>query len=259
MKKVFDINRFGKLLRYDYNVNKWEYILLLPVSLAILWYALFSMFKSTVDGSFTSSYYLRFFLTGYFLLGIFLNSKSYGALRNRLSAATYLALPASVFEKFFLHWFLRITLFTAIYPVLFYVGVNVFIPIFTWATKAYISFYGLSANIADIPAFSFDVLIPGEIEGQILLTAIFIAIFVLSIFQLGSIVYGKWNLVKTILAIAVMFLILHYYVRFIAIFLGGVENIRTVLFGYYIIESFLTLSLIVCWVATYLKLKEREV
>lgn len=270
MKEIFDINRFGKLLRYDFSVNKWEYILLLPVVTLILWFILFMGMTSSIGGgNYAASNYIPLYIMGYIFLGVFLNSKSYGALKNRLSAAGYLSLPASAFEKFFLHWLLRIALYTLLYPVVFYVGVNAFIPLFKFGTKMYIDYYGLNVSVPEIPAFEFSIVKAdtGRFFGNFALY--FGAIFSITLVQLGSIAFGKWNLVKTFLALTALQIIIYYYAKLIGAFKGGLDSLRPTFSrngfpeGITTLEvsliALMVLTLVVCWTATFLKLKEREV
>jgi len=270
MKEVFDINRFGKLLRYDFSVNRWEYILLLPVSILALWFVMFMSYGNISASNFRAVNYLPIYFMGYMILGIFLNSKSFGALKNRLSAVSYLSLPASAFEKFFLHWFLRIALFTILYPVVFYVGVNSFIPIFKTGVKVYLDYKGTIASLPEIDFFEFDFVSPNAGKLFIIDFGIYFGIlFTLSLVQLGSIAFGKWNLVKTIGVLVGFQALLYFYARFIGAFKGGFEELRPAFFLDGIPDDiiliqlsllvFMVITLLVCWTATFLKLKEREV
>lgn len=270
MKEVFDINRFGKLLRYDFSVNRWEYILLFPISLLALWLVMFMAYGNINASNFQAKSYLPIYYIGYIIIGIFLNSKSFGALKNRLSAVSYLSLPASAFEKFFLHWFLRIALFGILYPILFYVGVNSFILVFTTGVKLYLEYKGTTASLPEIDFFEFGMVLQNTGKSFFIPFAIHVGIiFIFTLVQLGSIAFGKWNLVKTLLVLIGFHILAYYYAKLIGAFKGGFEELRPTFFldgvpdNTTVIEiclmAFMVVSLMVCWAATFMKLKEREV
>lgn len=270
MKEIFDINRFGKLLRYDFSVNKWEYILLLPVSILVLWLVMFMAYANLNAGKFQAIGYVPIYFIGFISMGIFLNSKSFGALKNRLSAVSYLTLPASTFEKFFLHWFLRIALFGILYPLFFYVGVNSFIPIFEASVKLYLDYKGTAASLPEIDYFNFDVVRPSAGGFFIIDFLIYFAIiFAFTLIQLGSIAFGKWNIIKTLLVLIGLQILAYYYANLIGALKGGFEELRPTFFldgvpdNTTVIDiclaAFMVISLVVCWTATYMKLREREV
>lgn len=270
MNEVFDINRFGQLLRYDFSVNRWEYILLLPVSILALWFVMFMSYGNISASNFRAVNYLPIYFIGYLIMGIFLNSKSFGGLKNRLSATSYLTLPASSFEKYFLHWFLRIALFTLLYPFVFYVGTNSFIPIFKAGVKLYNDYKGTIASAPEITSFEFALVSMDTGRFIFLSFAIYFGmIFTLTLVQLGSIAFGKWNLLKTFLVLAGVLTLIYLFVNFIVSFKGGFEELRPNFFldGFPDHITFLeiglmtlmVISLLVCWTATFLKLKEREV
>ncbi len=269
MKEVFDINRFGKLLRYDFQVNRWEYILLLPVSILTLWLVLFMAYGNINASKFQASSYVPIYFIGFISMGIFLNSKSFGALKNRLSAVSYLTLPASTFEKFFLHWFIRIALFVILYPILFYVGANSFIQVFQFGAKLYIGYQGTSATLPVIAPFEFSIVNPQY--GRFIFipfTIYFGIIFTLTLVQLGSIAFGKWNLIKTLLVLVGISGLAYITVSLIVSLKGGFEEIRpnsflevpnhTTLLEIGLMV-FMVITLLICWTATFMKLKEREV
>lgn len=270
MNEVFDIKRFGRLLGYDFSVNRWEYLLLLPVSILALWIVMFMSYGNISASNFRAVNYLPIYFIGYLIMGIFLNSKSFGGLKNRLSATSYLTLPASSFEKYFLHWFLRIALFTLLYPFVFYVGTNSFIPIFKAGVKLYNDYKGTLASAPEIASFEFALVSPSYSRFIFIpFTIYFGIIFTLTLVQLGSIAFGKWNLVKTILVLVGFSALLYLVTNLIVTFKGGLEEIRP---NFYLdgfpdhitfleigLMTLMVISLLVCWTATFLKLKEREV
>ena len=269
MNEVFDINRFGKLLRYDFRVNRWEYLLLLPISILALWLVMFFAVGNISGWIFEERKYIPIYIMGYLVLGIFLNSKSFGGLKTRLSATSYLTLPASAFEKFLLHWFLRIALFSLLYPLVFYVGVNSFKSIFEVAGEIYLDYKGSTAAVSEIIPFKFNMVSPdtGRLFGNF--AFYFGPVFALTLVQLGSIAFGKWNLVKTLLVLVGLMGLLYLVANFIVTFKGGFEEIRP---NFYLdgfpdhitfleigLMAFMVISLLVCWTAIFIKLKEREV
>ena len=269
MNEVFDINRFGKLLRYDFGVNRWEYLLLIPISILALWLVLFIAVGNISGMIFQESKYIPIYIIGYLVLGIFLNSKSFGALKKRLSAASYLTLPASSFEKFFLHWFLRIALFSLLYPLVFYIGVNSFISIFEVGGKIYLDYKGSTASVSEIIPFKFNMVSPdtGRLFGNFAIY--FGPVFAITLIQLGSIAFGKWNLVKTLLSLIGILTLGYMVIKLVGSFKGGLEELRPNFFidGFpdqiTMIEigimAFMVITLLVCWTATFIKLTEREV
>lgn len=269
MNEVFDIKRFGKLLSYDFRVNRWEYLLLLPISILALWLVMFLSVGNISGWIFPEHKYIPIYIMGYLILGIFLNSKSFGALKNRLRATSYLTLPASAFEKFILHWFLRIVLFSLLYPLVFYVGANSFISIFEVGGKIYLDYKGSTAAVSEIIPFKFNMVSPdtGRLFGNFAIY--FGPIFALTLVQLGSIAFGKWNIVKTLLSLVGLLTLGYLTIRMIGNIKGGLEELRPNFFinglpdQITMIEiglmAFMLITLLVGWAATFIKLKEREV
>lgn len=269
MNEVFDIKRFAKLLRYDFRVNRWEYLLLLPVSILALWFVMFISVGNISGWIFNESKYIPIYIIGYLVLGIFLNSKSFGALKNRLGATSYLTLPASPFEKFFLHWFLRIALYSLLYPLVFDVGANSFISIFEVGGKIYLDYQGSTASVSEIIPFKFNMVSPdtGRLFGNFVIY--FGPVFALTLVQLGSIAFGKWNLVKTLLTLIGILTLGYMVIKLIGTFKGGLEELRPNFFVDGLpdqistieisLMAFMVITLLVFWTATFLKLREREV
>jgi hypothetical protein len=87
--------------------------------------------------------------------------------------------------------------------------------------------------------------------------------------QLGSIAFGSQNLVKTTGVLIGVLALFYLYVKLIGDFKGGLEELRPNFFldGFPEHITFLeiglmalmVITLLVCWAATFLKLKEREV
>ncbi|MCC5930606.1 MAG: hypothetical protein JJU28_15275 [Cyclobacteriaceae bacterium] len=269
MKKHFDLHRFYRLLRFEFYSNKWEYILLIPILIGALWMVLLLGMINAMGSTYHENNYIPIFIIGYLAAGIFFNTKSFGALKKRHSAITYLGLPASTFEKYFLHWFLRIFLFTLLYPFFFYASVNAFIPLFKSLAGLYVEYYNPKKGLPEIPVFHFELVQPktGRFIGDF--SAFFGAIFTLTVIQLGSIAFGKWNLLKTLLSVFILQVVIYYFIRFIGFLKGGIEDLRPnfytdglpdhITWQEVSLVVLMAMTLIISWLATYLKLKEREV
>jgi hypothetical protein len=128
----------------------------------------------------------------------------------------------------------------------------------------------VSPMLTYIDFFEFDFVSPNAGKLFIIDFGIYFGIlFTLSLVQLGSIAFGKWNLVKTIGVLVGFQALLYFYARFIGAFKGGFEELRPAFFLDGIPDDiiliqlsllvFMVITLLVCWTATFLKLKEREV
>ncbi len=103
MKEIFDLNRFGKYVRYDL-AHAWEkygFSLLLTCFLPVIIYVVMQILQLIFGGDFQSEGQFYQALPLFIILGIVLSfgAKVYGEATERKAGSSWIALPASAVEK----------------------------------------------------------------------------------------------------------------------------------------------------------------
>jgi hypothetical protein len=198
MNQFFSFNRFSLLVSKHWADNKKRYLLsvIAFMGLLIVWF----VFTMLVDSSNPIGKDMQM-ITYYFLLfvvGSFYANQYFRDLGSRAKGINFLLVPASAFEKILCSLLYTVILFIVVFTAAFYLVDALMVAI----AKSFLVVdipnkeQGL-ANVFEVGKLPFD----GESNIHILL--IFFAIQ--SAFLLGSVYYGKYSFIKTIISGFVVF------------------------------------------------------
>lgn len=283
MNQVFDINRFGLLMRKHWSDNRNKYLLSLGAiaSLLFLWFG----FLILVEGQHAADMGMQFvtYYVGLFLTGSFYASTLFSDLANKPKAINYLAVPASQLEKVLVSFVFCVIVFSVCYTVSFYVVDFLMVKL--------ANAVGLARwEERDQPAYAFEAkqvinvfYIDGNRSNPFAGMAVMVLLFfaVQGAFALGSIYFPTYSFIKTTIAILLLILFFVFLVAKVLLpllpqgaFADGLSQFNLnqpnepwgsnyielpwwtggVLFGFfkYVVAP-------VFWVAAYFRLKEKEV
>jgi hypothetical protein len=213
--------RIGKLIRLELVLHRRYYaMLVLGTFLFTFLFLLFVWYKNseaandfdvTIEGvSFPGSIwekssYLGIFIGFKLLVFFVVIAQSFKELRSRSSAEFYLLLPATVLEKVSAQFVFLITLAELILPFVFWLAIQ----------SAYWFWTGLIAGgsvlieVSEISFFELTMFMSSSdnsLAVQLLIVGISLLLF--SLLFVGSLYFGKWNVVLTPLSVFVYYLIL---------------------------------------------------
>ncbi|GGF26123.1 hypothetical protein [Echinicola rosea] len=287
MKKeneFFSLRRFSQLLKYDFNNNRLYYIATVPIAMLIMallfWYVFPDLPKSTdalyASPGWRSKNYIPMLFLGYIIFGIFIVGKSFPSFRNSGSVTSFLTLPASTFEKYLVQWIIRIALFLVLYPLIFQITANVTADLYLENYKSFLLSNNLPMDkLPGIDKFRFFDLFGDANEATIgRISIICMGVLGASLLFLGSTIFKKWNLFFGPLSILVMIFFIYAYLCIVSYFIVPEQSDFWVI-GFkgnqpaYFDEEIPLIGLsaliiaaigaITCWLATYFRLKEKQV
>jgi hypothetical protein len=245
----FNMSRFWQLMKMEWCRSKKGILITFVITFGLLFtgFILESVFGyNKVFNSHPSGYTFAL-LTG----GFILSSLAFNDLSHSLKKYNYLMLPASTLEKFFSMWLLTcacwIIAFTLIF-ILYSIGVNALGHLF-FSEKTYLAF---------------------DPFGKIPVEAIKYYLVLQGIFLAGAVHFKGYVLPKTILALLLFGMAcgIIFYFTLSDLFQSGAESIAeygamkgTPLYQVWLVVKWMFWWLLapLCWVITYLGLKEQEV
>ncbi|MGM0945274.1 MAG: hypothetical protein ACQEW9_08830 [Bacteroidota bacterium] len=205
----FSISKVALLLRYDWGVNKVLYGILLLASLAIL-ILLYQVILYSNHGYLTmeTGYVQGLFFAGFFILCMIWTGQSFWSLRSPRSSKSYLLLPASLLEKYFSELVIKVFGLIVIYPLVFWIGSNVGLGLFrllgpltiSSIQTEYIAFVTLT-----------EIWIIEDFGNQLIVTKFIVVgllVLIPSLMWVGSLIFGKFNLLGIPLILVITYLIL---------------------------------------------------
>ena len=260
MSQFFNQRRFSLLVLKHWADNKKRYTLSLLAYLGLLitWF-LFGLFIIRDEGDKglpDEVQYVTFFFS-LFAVGTFYASQYFSDLGSRDRGSHFLLVPASSFEKLLCSLFFTVILFPLLFIMCFYLVDILMVPLAN-SLSGISNTHGKStiANILEVDFFRFNS------KQAINLFLFFFSIE--SLFLLGSAYFRKYNFIKTIITGFLVFLLVFLLVYII------VEKVlpqREDDYYFLKIEKWLPTFLQVlaysiaplAWVATYFKLKAKQV
>jgi len=277
MNSVFDLNRWLLYIIKHWNENKRKYLLSLGgmAGLLVLWFS-FLMIVNPGNAVNVAMQVITYYV-GMFLTGCLFASLIFTDLSDTPNAIQFLLVPVSHLEKLLTALLFGVILFFICYTTIYYL---IDIPVVKLWNEV-IRESQLKAHYNPFPAqevanvFSRSGFAGGSETIYLLLAYLAIQ----SIFLLGSVYFVRFQFIKTLVAILIVFLVLVFFVHKV---LGAfmpygnffkpftVYRIYDQVTGDQMIElpewlSFILLFLIkyslapVLWVVTYFRLKEKEV
>lgn len=280
--EIFSLNRFLKLLKYDFNNNRFYYIAIIPVVMLAIGLVHWFIWPNNPENYSSTGYkwkvesYLASFLLGYFIFGTVISGKSFPGLKTNSSTILYLSIPASAFEKILAEWIIRVILFTILYPILFQLSANLTLAVYKGVNSEYFSSIVPGVRGIEIDYFSIKEIFANDKFKNSALGINLLIISTLSFFFLTGTVFRKWNIIKgPLLALLLyssslfLYLLIFYIVNSDGIRIwDGITNYKhpkIYLFSSEIpltelVGMFLSICFpIICLIVTYFKIKEKEV
>ncbi len=267
---IFNIRRFGLLLRHDLILNSKTYLLKITAFTLLAYFILlYFMFQNA--SSFQSSQYHGTSYQGYFLLflvglGVFIGT-SFTEIGNKVKRTAYLQLPASTFEKFFHPFFLRIIVGSALFFLIFWVDARLARAMYLSATQFQQVF--INGMLVKPDAFQFSFLFTQrdiQFWLPVTMTIVNIVLFLFGV----PLFFKKQALVKTILTFFVLlFLVFISFVVFSRLFYPEARAFEVKLNDYFVWGTyknvevfFLTVMALACpslLLASFYRLKETRI
>lgn len=278
MSQVFSFNRWLLLVGKHWSENRKRYLLSLiaVAGLLIIWFVFtilverpYPMDKSMQAGT---------YFTGLFLVGCLFGSMLFADMAGGPKAIHYLAVPASALEKLLTALLFGVVLFFISYTIIFYL---VDIPMMKIANDLAADWWkenrsGETYTFREV-ANVFWVEQARGWDPLVLLLTIYFP--VQSAFILGSVYFARYSFIKTAISVLVIFLLLLLFVAQVLVallppggyfesitsyrILGNQEDLRIVRLPGWIDNTVVILFKYaftpVFWVATYFRIKEKEV
>jgi hypothetical protein len=279
MNSVFDFNRWILYTSKHWNENKKKYLLSLGAigGLLILWYSFLIIIAG--ENPIGENIQMVTYYVGLYLIGCLFASLMISDLNEGATAIHFLLLPASAFEKLLTAILFSFILFFISYTVIYYAV--------DYAMVKWISAIAAEAGHYAKPDYGFTAKVinvfvaPPGMGGDenFYVYILLVCIGVQSVYLLGSVYFVKYNFIKTMVSVLVVFLIFMFFVhKIIHLFMPDGAFFEP--FRVYRIyngdkgdlavrlpEWLNTISLFlfkytlapVMWVVTYFRLKEKEV
>jgi len=276
MNAVFDFNRWLLYIGKHWNENKKKYLLSLGAiaGLLVLWYS-FTMLVN-LNGAFRRDNQAIAYYVGLVLTGCLFASLMFSDLNEGATAIHFLLVPVSALEKLLCAFLFSAVLFFISYTLIFYVVDFSMVSISNNLIETAAKRDHVIANTQDvINVFQ----APPEQGDNFYIYLLTLFVGVQSAFLLGSVYFVKFNFIKTTVSVFIIFvafmLVVHKLMHLfmphgdfadpftiyrvwqpdntqVAILLPvWLSNILLFLFKYTLAPVF--------WVATYFRLKEKEV
>jgi len=277
MNSVFDFNRWVLYTSKHWNENKKKYLLSLGAigGLLILWYSFLILI--TRDNPMGENIQMVTYYVGFNLIGCLFASLMFADLNEGASAIHFLMLPASAFEKLLTGILFSLVLFFVSYTLIYYVvdyAIVKWISAIAAETGHYTKAdYGFTSKVVNV------FVAPPDMGENAYMYIMLACIGVQSMYLLGSVYFVKYNFIKTMVSVLVIFLAFVFFVhKVISLFMPNgaffepfsvyrvfngdkgdlairlpewLNSICLFLFKYSLAP--------VMWVATYFRLKEKEV
>ncbi|WP_139958530.1 hypothetical protein [Flavicella sediminum] len=260
----FSPQRFLNYLKFDLKINAKTYLFFAIGLLVVLFFAdYFSISQTNSTIGYTEKQYSPLFFVMFTICSILVMATSFPELRNKKEASHYFLLPASTFEKILVQFLIRIVAFTVVFFLIFWIDFKM----------THIIYQAIEWN-KPIAIKSFDLFTPFyDLTRTTDLIAVILAMFSVATFLLmGSSIFRKYALFKTILSFGILlgifFLTMVFYSHvfypekvknFFSIEIQSYK-IRPYLYNVqlfvYILISFASLFFLPL---TYFKLKEKQV
>jgi len=257
MNNTFNINRFGKLVKQQYQLSGKS--LALTLSSIFIGYTLILLIFTFNNSHISSIEWLPFFIILNTGIALPFAAYAFPAFRSKEKTFDYLLLPCSITEKFTFNIIVRIIAPWIVLPIIFYVSSRLATELALW--------YHPYTNIE---AFSLSTIL-GQIDhdklGIALTSIVLTALIHQSVLFAGATVFKKQPLIKTlvVLGITAGIVIFYFYtiIEWAEIYKDGrmpwfvvFENKETAV--NYLIGLEIVL-LITTWAYAFFKVKEKEI
>ena len=270
---TINLHRINSLVRYEWRISS-RFYLLGTIGIFLIVFGVFLTIWFNNPSWFTwkpTNYNITYYV-GLMFLSVFGISQSFVDLRKKNTAIRYLTLPASIIEKYLTQVGFRLILPFILYNIVFWLGANLSVEVYYFIQQTLLGKTSLPQiekaeffYLYWIPSPNMD-LIYWNLFGTILLVP--------TLMFLGGILFGKWNFI--LMPLAVTLILLFFLGTYLglsrildarafgtgdnyAIILGYPEVMGNVPLSVVVSTVFVWASIILAFVVTYFKLKEKEI
>ncbi|MFD2285512.1 hypothetical protein GJU39_15715 [Pedobacter petrophilus] len=268
MSNIFNLNRFGLLLKRQWLDFGKVYLLTLVILVAVIFSFYCYFIPSPIgdnfdyDGNLDMRFrYGLFIFLGFLFISI-TSSSYFSILGQKPRAIQELMLPASTFEKFAGALFYTAFLAVISYLLIFYIIDLGFVKYVNSHLSEFKMESAKHSHLNGVESISKQV--TSDKNYLTYLSSYFpIPFLVISIFLLGSVYFNRFHYIKTAISVAIFSAITFYMIYKASILFIGDKVMRNVmvqkdeiLLWIFLVSAAITLSL---WLITYIRLKEKEV
>ncbi|WP_289053315.1 hypothetical protein [Carboxylicivirga marina] len=257
MNNIFNINRFGKLIKQQYQLSGKNLVLALS-SIFIVYTAILLLFTFN-NSSIETLEWLPFFIILNTVIALPFAAYAFPAFRTKEKTFDYLLLPCSVTEKFTLNIIIRILAPWIVLPTIFYISSHLASELAQWHNPALkIESFSLSTILGQINHDDLRIAIPSIILSALIHQSVLFA---------GATVFKKQPLIKTLVAIGIVASVIIFYFYIIIEWADIYQNGKMPWFA--IIENkesaihcLLGLEIVLLtttWAYAFFKVKEKEI
>ncbi|MCG8579515.1 MAG: hypothetical protein MI866_06350 [Bacteroidales bacterium] len=257
MNNTFNINRFNRLIKQQYQISgKSSALALLSI---LIGYTLILLTFTFNDSNIEAIEWLPFFIMLNGAIALPFAAYAFPSFRNKEKTFDYLLLPCSTTEKFTFNILVRIFLPWLILPVIFYFSSHIATELSLWFNPDYtIESFQLSAIFEEVNTEQFTL---------ILSAIILMALITQSLLFTGATAFKKQPLIKTLVIIGATIAVVIFYFYIIIEWAEVYDNGRVpwiAIFsnkestGYYLVALEI-IGLITTWAYAFFKVKEKEI
>ncbi|WP_430814399.1 hypothetical protein [Carboxylicivirga sp. RSCT41] len=257
MNNTFNINRFNRLIKQQYQISgKNSALALLSI---LIGYTLILLTFTFNKYNIEAIEWLPFFIMLNGAIALPFAAYAFPAFRSKEKTFDYLLIPCSTTEKFIFNIMVRIVLPWIILPVIFYISSHIATELSLWFNPDYyIESFRLSAIFEEVNTEQFSI---------ILTAMILMALIAQSLLFAGATVFKKQPLIKTLVIIGatIAFVIFYFYIiiEWVEVYDSGrmpwvatFENKDST--GYYLVALEI-IGLTTTWAYAFFRVKEKEI
>lgn len=220
MNEIFNINRFGFLIKKFYRENLRFHLLLVALMIVAIWLSLCSGNPFRIEYYYGTAYWMEhsssaissmqygvfwFFLV---VFSIYYSARAFRCYTDKGKAVTAFLLPASVFEKYLVVFFYSVIVFVGVYCLVFYAV--------DWCVLQYRIGYVIGERAGSgMAIFSLYDAMPVRFDGQEVLRADVVNVFKISSVNGSGVNFGRpmscslisWGVVLVLLSIQSLYML----------------------------------------------------
>lgn len=257
MNYTFNINRFGKLIRQQYQLSG-KTMGLAILSIFVV-YTLILMTFTFNEPRIRSDEWIPFFITFTLAIAFPFAAYAFPAFRSKEKTFDYLLTPCSITEKFSFNVLIRIFIPWLVLPIVFYISSRMASELALWRYPDY-----------NIENFNLSVIfdqLPDKHLGLIITSSVLMILITQSVLFSGATIFKKHPLIKTLVTLGATAAVIFFYFYIIIEWFGIYDNGRVpwlanfnneVSAGYFLVALEL-LVLTTTWAYAFFKVKEKEI
>ena len=283
MNQVFDFSRFRLLTARHWMENRQRYLLSLGAftGILILWFIFIFLMQNKTEAPNHSVQVVTFY-GGLFITGCLYASTLFSSLASKPTAINYLSVPASHLEKLLIALLYGVVLFFLCYTLIFYVVDFLMLQILNPIAERYYAPYHVGDDIRVFtPEKMINVFVPdgNPNENEAVHIILMVYFTAQSVFLAGSVFFTRFSFIKTAITLMVFAFLVFVLVLTLGqvvlpegsfsgegmgsyhFWIGGEKGMIRLPENMFKVFRFILLYAFApaFWVASYFKLKEKEV